>query len=509
MSHPSGPLSRRRAGVLLHPTSLPDGPGNGDLGPGAYRFTDFLAEGGFSVWQTLPLGPTHQEGSPYNSLSAHAGSPDLVALEPLADAGWITGDLRPIQSRSPGAFRRQRLREAHVGFCQLAGGEGREELRAFSEEHGHWLEDYALFMALRGERRRPWWEWPAPLRDREPEALEKARKKHARELAFQRFVQWCFFRQWQDLKDYANGLGLRLFGDLPIFVARDSAEVWANRQWFALDPEGRPETVAGVPPDYFSDTGQYWGNPHYRWDRLAEDDYRWWIERVRSQLRLFDWIRIDHFRGFEAFWEIPFDTPATEGRWAPGPGDDFFNALEEALGDLPLVAEDLGVITPEVTSLRKRFGMPGMKILQFAFGGEADNPFLPHNHRPDYVVYTGTHDNNTTLGWWREEVPATIREEILDYLGRPKEPIPWPLIRAALASVARVAMAPMQDLLELGAEARMNTPATIEGNWRWRFAWEQIPEGLKDSLSHLNDLYGRAEGPMGPPPENQNPRDSD
>ena len=492
MSLQRGPVARRRSGVLLHPTSLPGGPGNGDLGPDAYRFADFLAEAGFSVWQTLPLGPTHEDGSPYNSLSAHAGNPGLVALEPLVEAGWLGEDCREGNPGSPGAFRRGCLERAHAGFRRLAGEEEKAELEDFRAEQDHWLEDFALFMALREEHQLPWWEWPVPIRDREPEALERARERHASEIAFHRFVQWCFARQWGQLKAYANGLGIRLFGDLPIFVARDSAEVWANRDWFALEPQGQPETVAGVPPDYFSETGQYWGNPHYRWDRLAEDGYRWWIERMRSQLSLFDWVRIDHFRGFEAYWEIPYDAPATEGRWVPGPGDGFFAALEEALGDLPLVAEDLGVITPEVTALRQRFGMPGMKVLQFAFGGGADNPFLPHNQRPDYIVYTGTHDNNTTLGWWREEIPEEVRERVRDYLGHPGEAMPWPLIRTALASVAQVAVIPMQDLLGLGAEARMNTPATVEGNWGWRLkGWEQVPGGLAASLRRVNELYGR------------------
>ncbi len=364
-------------------------------------------------------------------------------------------------------------------------------MAAFCRDQARWLDDYALFMALRRENQQPWWEWPEPVRDREAKALTEAKHRLAEEIDRHCFIQWLFFHQWGKLRYYANERGIALFGDMPIFVAHDSAEVWAHRELFALDPQGQPETVAGVPPDYFSETGQYWGNPHYRWDRLAEAGYRWWIERLGTQLELFDWIRIDHFRGFTAFWEIPKGEPATAGQWVPGPGEAFFQTVEQALGELPLVAEDLGVITPEVTALRERFHLPGMKVLQFAFGGGADNPFLPHHHRLDSIVYTGTHDNNTTLGWWQQELSEKVQEEVQDYLGWPGETLPWPLIRAALSSVAQVAMLPLQDLLELGAEARMNTPATIEGNWQWRFQWEQLPEDLGRLLVHLNTLYDR------------------
>jgi len=482
LTPPTGSEARRRAGVLLHPTSLPGAPGSGDLVSDAYRFADFLAAAGFSVWQTLPLGPTHEDGSPYQCLSAHAGSPGLVAPALLQQEEWLGGE--PHLGEAP-------LRTAFQSFREKADAPEREALETFAADQAHWLDDFALFMAIREEHGGPWWEWPPALRDREPEALAQAHRRCAEAVDFHRFVQWQFFRQWDRLKGYANQQGILLFGDMPIFVAHDSSEVWAHRDLFALDTEGQPETVAGVPADYFSETGQYWGNPHYRWDRLAADGYRWWVQRLRTQLRLFDWVRIDHFRGFQAFWEIPADESATEGRWIPGPGHDFFRVVERELGQLPLVAEDLGVITPEVNALRDDFGLPGMKILQFGFDSDADNPYLPHNHRSNAVVYTGTHDNNTTVGWWEEDCPEWLRERVREYLGYPGEPMPWPLIRAALASVARTAVVPMQDLLGLGAAHRMNEPATVEGNWGWRFEWPEVPEDMAARMRHLNRLYGR------------------
>jgi len=486
-----GPLDRRRAGILLHPTSLPEGPGNGDLGPAAYRFADFLAEAGVGVWQTLPLGPTHEDGSPYHSLSAHAGSRRLIAREPLVEAGWLDGVPEPGEGEDPEAFRLDLVARAHRGFRERAAPAQGAELDIFCAEHAHWLEDFALFMVLRAEQGRPWWEWPEPLRDRDPEAMGQARERLADALDHHRFAQWVFFQQWHALKDYANARGILLFGDIPIFVAHDSAEVWAHREVFALDRDGQPETVAGVPPDYFSETGQYWGNPHFRWDRLAADGYRWWIDRIRTQHELFDWVRLDHFRGFQAFWEIPYGAEPVEGRWVEGPGADFFQAVAEALGELPLVAEDLGVITAEVAALRERFALPGMKVLQFAFDGDSGNPFLPHNHRRDFVAYTGTHDNNTTLGWWRDELGEGDRQQVREYLGMPEEAMPWPLVRAGLASVAACAVVPLQDCLALGSEHRMNQPATVEGNWQWRFRWDWLGNHLADRLRRMNDLYGR------------------
>jgi len=477
-------LERRRAGVLLHPTSLPGAGGNGTLGPEAFHFVAFLADCGASVWQVLPLGPPHDDLSPYQAQSVHAGDPRLIAPEPLVEAGWL-------DPQAAQASRETWLARAHCGFEAAAGAAEREAAAQFAARHRHWLEDYALFRALRAKHRgAPWWEWPARLRDRDPDALAKARRSLDSALARQRFEQFLFYRQWQALRCFANARGVQLFGDVPIFVAQDSAEVWAEREYFRLDRAGRPVVVAGTPPDYFSATGQYWGNPHYDWERMRGDDFRWWKARMATQLELFDLVRIDHFRGFEACWEIPAESPATEGRWVQAPGEALFESLERECGALPLVAEDLGHITPEVHALRERFGIPGMKVMQFAFGGGAENPYLPHNHVPNCVVYAGTHDNNTTLGWYRG-LSAREREHVHDYLGDPPEAMPWPLVRAALASVGRMAVLTMQDLLGLDEAHRLNVPGVARGNWRWRFTWEMVPEEVPARVRHLVALYGR------------------
>jgi 4-alpha-glucanotransferase len=486
------PFERRRAGILLHPTSLPGSIGNGELGIEAFHFVDFLADCQVTVWQMLPLGPTHSDLSPYQCLSVHAGNTRLISLQRLVEAGWLDdASLDPHQDIE--TQRKMRLAAAHNGFLHHAGDEMHAELDTFTEQHANWLNDFALYQALRDEfNGSAWFEWPESLRDREPDALHEARRRLASAIEQVRFEQFLFFRQWMDLRHYANDHGVLLFGDIPIFVAYDSAEVWANRQWFVLDEQGGLKVVAGVPPDYFSETGQRWGNPHYNWQALADDGYRWWLERIRTQLELFDLMRIDHFRGFEAYWEIDAAAEtAVEGRWVAGPGTDFFEALRQAFDDLPLVAEDLGVITPEVTALRRQFGLPGMKILQFAFDGSTDNPYLPHNHEKLSVVYTGTHDNNTTLGWY-EELPEQQRSFVRDYLGIETAGMPWPLMRAALASVAQIAVLPMQDVLGLDASHRMNIPGVAEDNWRWRFQWEQLLPGYGERLRDWVRLYGRA-----------------
>ncbi len=483
---------RRRAGLLLHITSLPGGVGNGDLGAEAYRFIEFLSASAFSVWQVLPLGPTHDDGSPYQCLSVHAGNPLLISLEWLQGRGWLElpekGD-----AVSAARYRLSCLEQAWEGFQQRASQEEREQLEAFVARHADWLDDFSLYMALREEQGgKAWSQWPEPLRDRETAALDEARSRLGKQIDTVRFQQYLFFQQWHELRAYAQQHGVLLFGDMPIFVAYDSAEVWAHREYFTVDEHGHALTVAGVPPDYFSATGQLWGNPLYRWDRMQADGFQWWIGRMRTQLELFDFVRIDHFRGFEACWEIPGGAKtAIEGRWVKVPGEALLKALYDAFHALPLVAEDLGVITPEVEALRNRFGLPGMKILQFAFGGDATNPYLPHNHEKRSVVYTGTHDNDTTLGWYRA-LGEGEKAHLLDYLGCPGEEMPWPLIRATLASVACLAMLPMQDVLELGSEHRMNTPGTTEGNWRWRFQWEQVDADLSSRLSHISRLYGRS-----------------
>jgi 4-alpha-glucanotransferase len=487
------PLSRRRAGVLLHPTSLPGGIGGGDLGPDAYRFVDFLAAGGVSVWQMLPLVPTHGDLSPYQGLSVHAGNPLLISLSLLREWGWLSEGAAPPEGDDFIDYRLAMLKQAHQGFLAQADAGARDELKQFISRNSHWLQDYALFQAIRqSQGHGHWLDWPEALRDRAPEALAQAETKLADSIEHIRFEQFVFFRQWRLLHDYARRHGVFLFGDMPIFVAHDSAEVWAHREYFTLDSHGRAEVVAGVPPDYFSETGQRWGNPHYRWERMHADGFSWWKQRMATQLSMFDWVRIDHFRGFESSWEIPAaEETAINGHWVEAPGDELFEALHQEFDPLPLVAEDLGTITPEVEALRKKYALPGMKILQFAFGGDADNPYLPHNQTVDSVVYTGTHDNDTTLGWY-DALPAETRNHVDDYLGYPAEAMPWPLIRTALASVACLAIVPMQDLLKLDGAHRMNTPGTQAGdNWRWRFEWGQVDTDLAPQLRALVRQYGR------------------
>ncbi|MCB1760166.1 MAG: 4-alpha-glucanotransferase [Gammaproteobacteria bacterium] len=491
MSHPpyQASLDRRRAGLLLHITSLPGRGSCGDLGADAYRFVDFLQQAGVSVWQTLPVGPTQEDGSPYQSTSMHAGNPRLISLHGLAEQGLI--DALPDGAISDDKKRRL-LRLAWQNFEASASDSIRGEYQAFLRQHREWLDDYALFRALQEEQGdRCWWHWPAVIRDRERGALESARQRLNKALAFIRFEQFQFFSQWMALKKYANERGVRMFGDMPIFVAHDSAEVWAQRELFELDAEGQPTVVAGVPPDYFSATGQRWGNPLYRWDRLAEDDFSFWVARLKTQLLLFDLIRVDHFRGFEAYWEIPAQNEhAIDGRWVKAPGEALFERLHEIYDPLPLVAEDLGLITPEVAEMRRQFGLPGMKILQFAFSGGADNPYLPFRHESNSVTYTGTHDNDTTLGWYLD-LDDAARQHVDDYLGRSREAMPWPMIRCALASRSRLAVLPMQDLLALDGEHRMNLPGTIGGNWKWRFQWQQLDHTLARRLYRRVEMYGR------------------
>lgn len=485
---PASPLDHRRAGILLHPTSLPGAGKNGELGMQAYHFVDFLAQSGLSVWQTLPLGPTHGDLSPYQCLSVHAGNPLLISLDALVDKGWLAFDA----AQHAPAQRKTVLEQAQQGFHLHASDDQRHAYDAFKQQQHYWLEDYALYIALRDDNRcLPWWEWPQPLRDRHQNALSESYQRLAAAIEAVRFEQFIFFDQWQTLRRYANDKGIWIFGDMPIFVAHDSVDVWANRDQFMLDAQGQAKVVAGVPPDYFSATGQRWGNPHYDWERMQGDGFSWWIQRVQSQLALFDIIRIDHFRGFEAYWEIPADAEtAIHGRWVKAPGHALFRTLHARFDPLPLVAEDLGIITDEVTALRRAYSLPGMKVLQFAFGGDAKNPYLPHNHEPNYVVYTGTHDNDTTLGWFRSQ-SMTVKSDILEYLGKPQEEMPWPIIRSVLASPARLAIIPMQDVLMLGSEHRMNRPGVAEQNWSWRFEWQQVGPNLAAWLQHLATIYGR------------------
>jgi len=491
----------RSSGLLLHPSSLPGPWGIGDLGPAAYQFVDALVRAGQSLWQLLPLGPTGYGDSPYQCFSAFAGNPLLVSPDRLVDLGLL--DRAELEraaaehSLSPdavdyGAVYHFKLPLLRRSFERLgASPELAAAFRRFREEQAGWLDDYALFMTLKDAHGGAGWNsWDPGLRDREPAALAAARQEHAAAIEIQQFLQFLFYSQWAPLKAYANERGISIIGDAPIFVAYDSADVWANRELFFLDDEGNPTVVAGVPPDYFSATGQRWGNPLYRWDRMRRDGYAWWVARLRQTFTQVDILRLDHFRGFAAYWEVPADQDtAINGRWVRGPGADLFQALDRQLGGLPIIAEDLGLITPDVLELRDQFGFPGMKVLQFAFS-DSENVYLPHNHTPNSVVYTGTHDNDTTVGWFRELSEAD-REWVRAYLGRDGHDIAWELLRLAMMSVADMAIVPLQDVLRLGGEARMNQPGRLGGNWAWRFRAGQLDDGLIAGLRFLTTIYGR------------------
>lgn len=486
----------------MHPTSLPSRFGIGDLGPEARRFVDFLAASGQQLWQVLPLGPTGFGDSPYMCFSAMAGNPLLISLELLQGRGLLDSAELDALPAYPAQVDYGRviteklplLKAAWSNFQRRAGAGERAAFAEFCQAHAHWLDDFALFMALKGHYRgRPWVEWTTPLVKRSGVALSRARRKHGEAMDFHRFLQFEFHRQIAELKDYANQRHIKIIGDLPIYVAHDSAEVWAQPEYFDIARDtGQPRAVAGVPPDYFSATGQLWGNPLYDWDRMRQDGYAWWARRFKALLEYVDAVRIDHFRGFEAYWRVAYGEPtAINGAWVPGPGEDFFRQLYGQLGDLPIIAEDLGVITPEVEALRDTFNLPGMKILQFAFGAGDDNPYLPHNYQANCVVYTGTHDNDTTLGWFRSLAEAE-REVVLQYLKCENlEEIHWDMVGLAFHSAAQMAIVPLQDLLGLGSEARMNTPSKGQGNWVWRFGQGSLTEALKDRLLGLTEASGR------------------
>jgi 4-alpha-glucanotransferase len=490
----------RSSGILLHPTSLPGPHGIGSLGAEGYAFVDFLAAAGQSVWQLLPLGPTGYGDSPYSALSAFAGSPLLVCLERLVEAGDLDPkDLHGV-AMPEGAvhfgfvhgFKGRLLQKASLRFRSSATAGRRSGFEAFCAAHAGWLDDFALFMALRRHfREQPWNRWPSEIRRREPAALRRGETELADAVHAEKYAQFVFDEQWHALRRYANSRGIRILGDVPIFVAFDSADVWARPELFRLDAEGNPTVVAGVPPDYFSATGQRWGNPLYRWDRLAESGFVWWLERFRRNFELADLVRIDHFRGFEACWVIPAaEATAVNGAWEKIPGEALFEALVAAFGEAPIVAEDLGVITPEVEALRDRFNLPGMKILQFAFGSGPENPYLPHNLPRRCVLYSGTHDNDTTLGWWQSLTRAE-RSAVRAYVGPGSEEMPWALIRLALASVADLCVFPLQDILGLGSEARLNTPGRAQGNWGWRLLPGTLGTGIADHLAEACRVYGR------------------
>lgn len=493
----------RASGILAHPTSFPGPFAIGDLGQGALQFLDFLREARQQLWQVLPLAPTSLGNSPYAAPSAFAGNPLLIALAPLLERGWLeegeVARLRELGSERVDFDRVvpakwDALRTAFRRFQSAASADDRRRVDAFQRDHAYWLEDYALFAAIHDANQMAWIEWEAPLRDREPSAMEEVRAHFAEAAALQRFAQFLFFEQWTGLRAEAKQRGVQVVGDIPIFVALDSADVWANRQLFKLEANGRPRVVAGVPPDYFSNTGQLWGNPLYDWDAMAREAYRWWVDRFRHLLSLVDIIRIDHFRGFQAAWEVPAaEKTAVHGEWVKGPGMDIFRAIRTRLGEqVPIVCEDLGLITDEVRCLLAEAGLPGMKVLQFAFSGEPDNLYLPHNFDdPNCVVYTGTHDNDSTRGWYSS---ASAREQdfVRRYLARSGDDIAWDLIRAAESSVADTAIVPIQDVLDLGSESRMNVPGAPGGNWAWRFREEQLTPAIAARLGDLTWMYGRA-----------------
>ena len=494
----------RTSGILLHPTSLPGPYGIGDFGPHACTWLDWLAESGCKLWQVLPLGPTGYGDSPYQCFSAFAGNPYLISPQLLLEDGLLIKkdleamppwDERRVDYGQMYQWKPALLEKAFLHFRE----EGKrspspalkDEFLKFCHDNASWLDDYALFTAIKEAQGGGSWEvWPDELRQRDPAALDNARQSMHESILRVQFVQFLFFRQWTALKAYARKLGIKIIGDMPIFVAIDSADVWSHPDLFYLDEEGHPTVVAGVPPDYFSPTGQLWGNPLYRWEVHRRNGYAWWLERIKATLKLVDIVRIDHFRGFAGYWEIPAGNPTAEiGQWVPGPGADFFKVIQNNLGNLPILAEDLGVITPDVVELREKFELPGMKILQFSFSGP-DNIFLPHNLPRNCVVYTGTHDNNTSLGWYAH-APESEKDFARRYLNVNGNDFAWDLIRAAWRSVSVFALAPMQDFLRLGTEARMNYPSRLGGNWEWRLTEDDLSEPLQARIKDLNWLYLR------------------
>jgi 4-alpha-glucanotransferase len=493
----------RLAGILLHPTSLPSHGGIGDFGPAAYKFVDFLASARQGLWQVLPLGPLGYGNSPYSCTSAFAGNPLLISLERLAESGWIDAaklgslnhaDADPNKVGYERAFAGKMpvLFEAGRSFLRSATGDPLRRFESFCAENSWWLQDFVLFDALRARYKlESWNHWPRGLAYREPAALEKARQELESDLQIRRTLQFAFYEQWRELRRYCAERSVRVVGDVAIFMNYDSADVWTRRELFRLKDDLEPEVVSGVPPDFFSKTGQRWGNPLYHWDVMKEHGYEWWIQRLRWATQHCDYIRLDHFRGFDQFWEIPAgEATAVNGRWVDGPRDDLFLKVREALGGLPFFAEDLGYITPEVHALRERLQMPGMAVLQFGFGDEGAHIYLPHR-AAGKVIYTGTHDNDTILGWWNSGAAEHERRNAEAYIGRCEDGMHWGFIRAAQCSPANFSIVPLQDVLGLGSEARMNTPSLDNGNWCWRFHEGQIPNDLTAKLAHLAELSDR------------------
>ena len=502
----------RASGILLHPTSLPSPGGIGDFGPAAYEFADFLASARQAVWQVLPLGPVGHGNSPYSSISAFAGNPLLVSLERLADRGWIDRSRVAAMPTTDGAvdyatvFRRKLpiLFEAARNFVRSASGNARSRYQAFCHQNRWWLDDFALFDGLRARHKlESWNRWPPKLTHREPDALRKAQAEMQQDLDLRCVVQFFFFEQWKALRNYCAERSLRIAGDMAIFVNFDSADVWTHPDLFRLTSTLDPEVIAGVPPDFFSKDGQRWGNPLYRWDVMREQGYSWWIDRMRWLTQNFDYIRLDHFRGFSQFWEIQATEPtAIKGRWVDGPKDELFVKLREALGGLPFFAEDLGYITADVHELRTRLNIPGMAVLQFGFGDPGAHTHLPHTFTPEKVVYTGTHDNDTLLGWWKSGATEHERQQVDAYVGPSQDGIHWAMIRAASGSVASLCVIPLQDALGLGSEGRMNVPSLEQGNWRWRFEGDMLRPELAKKLATLAEVSDRLPPPI-PRPANE------
>jgi 4-alpha-glucanotransferase len=504
----------RASGILLHPTSLPGRFGIGDLGNEAYRFADFLAQTGQRLWQILPLGPTGYGNSPYQCLSDRAGNHILISPEKLLDGGFLEHDdlnnlpVFPdshVDYNAVTDLKDRILQKSFEVFKKGSKSTQQEEFNNFCIQNVAWLDTFSLYMAIKDAHGLTGWtEWEDDIKWRKPEALKSWNDRLQDRINYHKYLQYHFFKQWSELKQYCNARGIRIIGDIPIFIALDSAEVWENPDLFHLDENGKPTVVAGVPPDYFCETGQLWGNPIYRWDVMEKDGFTWWIERVRAVGLLVDIIRIDHFRGFEKYWEIPAtDTTAKNGRWVPTPGVKLFKAIGRSLGAFPIIAEDLGVITPEVDALREQFNIPGMRVLQFAFGNDpkADD-YKPHNYIKNCVVYTGTHDNNTTIGWFAGgDIGLTTlakkesdkeRQLAMRYIGTDGHEVNWDFIRLASMSVADTAIIPMQDILGLGSEARMNLPGTTSGNWTWRFTFDMLTPEMKEKLKEMTVVYGRA-----------------
>jgi 4-alpha-glucanotransferase len=497
----------RCSGILLHPTSLPSRYGIGDWGDTAYRFVDFLAAAGQSYWQVLPLSPTGYGDSPYQGLSAFAGNPLLISPDRLVEVGHLSeGDMANVPAFPDGrvdfgpviSYKKGLLERAFANFQARSSSEQRAAFAFFCEEQAYWLDDFSLFMALKeAHQLRPWHEWETGVATRQPAALARWRESLAGEIESQKYQQWQFFEQWLAVKSYANERGIRIIGDIPIFVALDSADVWANAYLFHLDRDLKPTVVSGVPPDYFSETGQLWGHPLYRWEVMAGAGYAWWIARFRMAFTQADVVRIDHFRGFYNYWEVPAgEETAVKGRWLYGPGAELFHAVTAALGEVAIIAEDLGDFDAEsragVDDLQTEFGYPGMKVIQFAFGGGPADPFLPHNFTRDFVAYTGTHDNDTVTGWYQVTSTEGERDYARKYLARDGSDIAWDLIRLAWGSVANAAMTTAQDLLGLGHEARMNLPSTVgPPNWCWRLAPGALNDGIAKRLLELTAVYGR------------------